>query len=149
MKVVHWKDIVGKDFMKKFIDMVKAEQYLTHKNLSWNTMADKFGLDDLQKYTEKRSIMRRHGWFEAYLEDGEIMFMSIYPVGERNYISLAQYLNAREAERIAQDEEEYYSTKGTVYKVGKEMSKPKPRKDIDGDDDTFVVEGSSVPNCGR
>lgn len=138
MTTVHWKDIIGKDFMQRFIDMVKAEQYLNHKGLPWSTMADKFGLDDLQKYSEKRSFMRLHGWFKSYMENGELRFMSIHPI-DRKYISLSQYLTARDAQRMADDEEEYYSVKDAV-----RAAIPKPRKDIDGDDD-FVPEIEVTP----
>jgi len=132
MNVVKWENVVKADFLDKFKEIAKAEYFANLKDWSMETLYKKYG-EDMDEYGKYRSFLRSHGWYKSYLEQGELKFMSLYPIEDRNYISLSQYLTARDADRIANDEQEYYSVKDAV-----RMAMPKPRKDIDGDE--FVPE---------
>lgn len=137
MNVVHWSNVVKADFLDRFKEIAKAEYFAGLKDLSTDTLHKKFG-EDMEEYAKYRAFLRSHGWFKSYLDNGELHFTSIYPI-DRKYISLSQYLTARDAQRMADDEEEYYSVKDAV-----KTAMPKPRKDIDGDDD-FVPEIEVTP----
>lgn len=116
--VVFWKDIVGKSFISQFESIAKAEYFAGKNETPMSKVVEKVNAEDYQMYRDKRELMRSHGWFQSYLSrTGELKFMSIYPIKERHYVSVSQYLAGKQADRIAADEEEYYRGQEALKKM--------------------------------
>jgi len=116
--VVFWKDVVGKEFLDRFIEIATAEYYTAIKDIPFATLYKKYNETEMENYHRKRALMRSHGWFQSYLSrSDELKFMSIYPIKERHYVSVSQYLAGKQADRIAADEEEYYRGQEALKKM--------------------------------
>lgn len=135
--IVHWKDIVQKHFgsVDTFINIVLNGI----KGLS---------PDDKSKYEKTRWFMRRcgyeergkdivrtHGWFSPYYDNGELRFMCSADQPDRMLITLPQYMDYWTNKDLANMEDEYYNTQVLVRGVADNIMMPKKRADIDGSDD--------------
>ena len=120
--IVHWKEIVGDEFMPKFTEISKGLFFADQQGpLEWKGVAKKAGEDDWQKFGEAHWKLRKcgyevkddtgvnYGWFRAYLEhDGTMKMKTTAPPG-REYISLSQYLSWKQDHEQGVIEDRYYA----------------------------------------
>lgn len=84
--IVHWRDIVGKDFIEQFITITRNIMTMEINNRPHADAFKKISVDVRHEYEAKRDVMRfagyeetkygwkRHGWYTAYLERNEVKF---------------------------------------------------------------------------
>lgn len=115
-KIVHWKEIVGNDFLDKFTKVSKALIFAYEKNISYEAIIKKEKVDDWQKYAEIRSRMRKCGfedgkwlgWYLPYLKGSEVKFKTTAPPG-RIYISMREFIAYKQGLDQGRIEDEYYN----------------------------------------
>ncbi len=142
IKIVHWKEIVGQEFLDKFVK-ISRDLYFAAKKGRYEEELKKIADADLELFRKKHSFMRHcgyeikdrfyheRGWFGFPIVEGkEIKFR--YSADREQaveYISLPAFLNLKR--NLEQDsvENEYYQ-KAEPEEL---IEKVKPRADIDGD----------------
>jgi hypothetical protein len=147
IRLVHWKDIVGKDFLERFTSISKDLYFAKKRDqsgASYATELKKISEDDIEKFRKARSFMRHcgyeikgknyydRGWFGfPIVESGNISFryMADDPTDGVEFISLSSFLSLKH--NLEQDyvENEYYKN----VKPAKLIENIKPRADIDED----------------
>ncbi|MCX8022784.1 MAG: hypothetical protein N2745_08440 [Syntrophorhabdaceae bacterium] len=106
VKIVHWKDIVGKENLESFMRIEKAIIMAERNNLDvqevFRRLKDREG--ELEMWKQKRFLMRycgydeehrRYGWYLSYLDRGEVKFKTTAPP-DREYITLTEFLDYRD-----------------------------------------------------
>lgn len=102
--IVHWRDMVGKDFIEQFITLTRSIMTMEINNRPYEDAFKKMGVEVRRDYETKRNVMRfsgyeetkfgwkRHGWYTAYLERNEVKFHCTAPESERKYIALGNFI---------------------------------------------------------
>ncbi len=121
--IVTWESIVGKDFLDTFTQIATAEYWSGVKELPIKTAYDRYSDKDIETYHDKRSLMRYHGWRQAYLtKKGTLKFMVIYDPKDANYITLSEHIGKRQADELAAYADEWdagQTVKETTRAIGK------------------------------
>lgn len=146
MKIVHWRDVVSKNFgdMKEFDRITRNILYCTRSDLPIKQAFKEVAISLQELYDKTRWMMRhcgyeirgkdmyRHGWYSSYIEKDELKFFCTVPAGERSYITIAQFADLQNSQGLDNMIDEYYNTRPIVQDVIASM--PKSRKDLDGDE---------------
>jgi hypothetical protein len=147
IKLVHWQEIVGKDFLERFISISKGLYFAKKRDQSGAAYAaelKKISEADLEMFRKKRSFMRHcgyeikgknyydRGWFGFPILEGhetKFRYMADDPSDGVEFISLSSFLSLKH--NLEQDyvENEYYKN----VKPAKLIENIKPRADIDQD----------------
>lgn len=103
--IVHWRDVVGRDFLEQFITITRNIMFTEVNNRPYEDAFKKISLEVRHNYETKRDVMRftgyqetrygwrRHGWYTPYVERNEIKFHCTAPASERNYMTLGSFIN--------------------------------------------------------
>ena len=138
--VVTWESIVGNDFLDRFKEIALAEYWTSVKDIPFDTLYKKFSDMEIEKYREKRRMMRYHGWRKSFLnKQNEIRFGTMYNPQESNYINLADYIDKRRADEALAIADDYYRQQD----LDKQVSKMARHFRIDKDD-VFVTEEGAI-----
>ncbi len=137
MNIVHWKELVQHYFGDEqlFEKITRAILYCHRSDTPVSKAFDKLDIDIQEKYDLTRWHMRKHGWHSGYIERDVLKFLCTVPVQDRSYISLSAYINAIKDAELDEMIDDYYNTKKIMADVTWDINRPKPRKDIDGDDE--------------
>ena len=151
IKIVHWEEIVGHEFLEKFIKISKQLFYANKKG-RYEEELKKISDEDLVTFRKKRSFMRHcgyeikgknyydRGWFGFPVVEGEnikFRYSADDPSQGVEFIPLSAFLNIKH--NLEQDyvENEYYQN----VKPSTEVESVKHRLDVEGDKD-FPYEAS-------
>lgn len=105
INIVHWKDVVGGDFMEKFTEISRDLILCNEKELPEETVLKKLSLEVRREYKTKRDIMRfcgwedrerywfKHGWYTAYLSKNMLQFHCTAEQERRRYITMGQFIS--------------------------------------------------------
>lgn len=139
--IVHWKDVVEKNFgsLERFkgiildgVNKLSQEEKSLYDKTRW--FMRRCGYEERGK-----EIIRTHGWFTPYYEDGELKFMCTADKTDRTLITLPQYMEYWTNKDLANMEDEYYNTQVLVRGITDNITMPKSRKDLDGDDEGGLI----------
>lgn len=123
-QIVHWKDIVGKDFLNEFEKITRSILSAHNVGRPESDVLGKLDASVQEKYEMKRDLMRKcgyeirgkylfswHGWYTSCLERGELRFKTTAHPDGRKYISITTFLDWKKGYDLDQAVEEYYDTK--------------------------------------
>jgi len=163
INIVHWKDVVGKNNIEKFISIQIGVTLACQKNpnsdraeleaLKKAISSGKITEDDVEMWHKKRHSMRVcgyekydsksiywHGWSSPKIVNGELQFVinttQKYPESHIEFITMNEWIEFENGMQIG--EKKQYNVTSIVKQTGWKMQhETKPRADID---DTFVKE---------
>lgn len=119
-EIVTWESIVGRDFLPVFCKIAEGEYWAVVKDLPINTVYSRFSDTDIELYHQKRAEMRRHGWRWSYLvgrgDKKTLKFMVQFDPKTSKYITLAEYINKRQAEHLAAYADEWDANQERIIK---------------------------------
>lgn len=133
INVVHWKDVVGKEFLPEFIKIMRAIIAVEMKDPpeSASVVLNKLSDETRENYKTKRALMRKcgyldrkdpspyiwHGWYRPYFDRDEVKFLCTAPKEERRYIALPTFLEWKRVGNIDDEMDRYYETQDLIQKV--------------------------------
>lgn len=127
VKIVHWQNVVGKDYAQEFEKTTVALVFAKLKDqvMGAQSVLNKLKDDDRERYDSKRGqlrrcgyeedgkIIRRHGWYMPYLDKGQLRFNTTADL-DREYISMNQYIEWNKGMSLEDDINRYYDEKPVV-----------------------------------
>jgi hypothetical protein len=130
-KMVHWKNIVGKEFLEEFIKTTRSIVIADKNNQPASVVLNKLPSDVQDKYDMKRNQMRKcgyedrkdvsttlwHGWYLAYLDGNEVKFHCTAMKEDREYIELTTFLEWKRMGNVDEEIDRYYEAQKTIKKV--------------------------------
>lgn len=131
--IVRWQEVVGKDYLNEFERISKAIVFSRVKDpvTGPQTVLNKLKDDERERYDVKRDqlrrcgyeedgkILRNHGWYSAFLDNGILKFTTT--AKDRNYISMNKYIEWKRGMSIEEDQKRYYAVRPVVKRVMKEF----------------------------
>jgi hypothetical protein len=151
MKIVHWKDIVEKNFgtVSEFEKITKSILFCERADMPVKTAFKDVPLDKQEAYDKTRWLMRNsgyevkgkmiisHGWYSGYIEKDVLKFLCTAPQS-REYITIPQYMDWKESQGVEDMVDEYYQTRDIIDNVSEGLSEPHSRKDIYDDEGEYI-----------
>lgn len=131
INVVHWRDIVGKEFLDEFTKISRSIAIAQENEKSPSIVIDKLNADVREKYQMKHDLMRKcgyedrkdpspviwHGWRSPYRDGQEVKFWCTAPREERKYIALTTFLEWKRMGNIGDEIDLYYEAQDLIQKV--------------------------------